>query len=352
MRVVQLLTQPSGGPADHVADVAVELARRGHHVHVVMPDGAAAERVDAAGVARTAGTMGGKGDLGGARALHDLLRDERPDVVHAQDRRAGLVGRVLARVLRLPVVYTLHGAPDGLADLVPGNLRAAPRRRRDRLYYLTAERRLAALGGRVVVASEALRSYAVDHVRVPAGRVDVVPNGVTFEPLPHTGGGGVAWVGLMVPVKRLDVLVAALRSLPGVEATFAGDGPSRPAAEGRIRMPGFVSDVRPVLAAADVLALPSAAENCPLVVLQAMAAGLPIVASRVGGVPELVADGETGLLVPPGDPVALAAALRSLLGDAGLRARMGAAGRARYEARYTVGHCVDGLLRSYERAAS
>jgi glycosyltransferase involved in cell wall biosynthesis len=352
---VQLLTQPSGGPADHVADVSIALARKGHDVHVVMPDGAAAARVDAAGVPRTASTMGGKGDLSGARAVYDLLRRTRPDVVHAQDRRAGLLARVAgARALRLPVVYTLHGAPDGLSDLVPGNARAAARRRRDPLYYLHAERWLARLGGRVVVASAALRTYAVSCIRLPEDRVDLVPNGIDLAgwTLPHSGGNGVVWLGLMVPVKRLDVLAEAMALLPEVAASFAGSGPSVPVVPPNVTLPGFVADVRPLLAGADVLALPSAAENCPLVVLQAMAAGVPVVASGVGGVPELVVDGETGLLVPPGDVAALADALRNLLRDKGLRDRMGAAGRARVERAFTLDRCVDGLLASYRRASA
>ncbi len=345
-----MLTQPSGGPADHVADVSVALAARGHDVHVVMPDGAAAARVDDAGIPRTADTMGGKGDLGGARAVWSLLREMKPDVVHLQDRRAGL-GRLAARRLGVPAVYTLHGAPDGLSDLVPGNLRAAPRRRRDRLYYLTAERRLASYG-RLVVASHALGRYATEAIGVPADRVDVVPNGVDPSLYgPHEGGDGVLWVGLMVPVKRLDVLLDALVESPRT-ATLLGDGPDAAAvkrgivARGlRVATPGFVADVRPYLAKADVLALTSAAENCPLVVLQAMAAGVPVVASAVGGVPELVEDGVTGLLVPPGDASALASALSRVTPE------MGVAGRRRVEDNFTIERCVDGLLASYERAA-
>jgi glycosyltransferase involved in cell wall biosynthesis len=351
MRIVQVLTQPSGGPADHVADVSIALAARGHDVHVVMPDGAAAARVDAAGVERTADTMGGKGDLGGARAVFGLLRSLKPDVVHLQDRRAGL-GRLAARRLGVPAVYTLHGAPDGLSDLVPGNLRAAPRRRRDRLYYLTAERRLASYG-RLVVASHALASYATGAIGVPRDRVDVVPNGVDPSLYgPHEGGSGVLWAGLMVPVKRLDVLLDALVDVD-MPATLLGDGPEAATVKRgivsrglrHVAAPGFVADVRPYLARADVLALTSAAENCPLVVLQAMAAGVPVVASSVGGVPELVEDGVTGLLVPPGDAPALAAALTRV------RPGMGEAGRARVERLFTIERCVDGLLASYEKAA-
>jgi glycosyltransferase involved in cell wall biosynthesis len=362
VRVVQLLTQGSGGPADHVADVAPLLAARGHDVTVVMPDGAAAQRVEAAGVRRLATAVRHKTDVSGAAALVRVLRAARPDVLHCQDRRAGLVGRTLGRAAGARgVVYTLHGVPESLGPLVPGNLAAAPVRRRDRLYYLTLERWLARLGGgRVVVPSEALARYVTDHVGVPAASVDVVRNGVDtarFRPAaraPVARPLRVVWLGLMVPVKRLDVLLAALRDVPDVTAVLAGDGPLRAEVERGARglaveLPGFVADPAPLLAGADAFVLPSAAENCPLALLQAMATGLPVVASRVGGIPEVVSDGATGLLVPPGEPAALAAALRSLA-DRDLRTRLGGAARAHAEAYLGLGTCVTGLEAAYARA--
>jgi glycosyltransferase involved in cell wall biosynthesis len=361
VRVVQLLTQGSGGPADHVADVAPVLAARGHDVTVVMPDGAAAARVEAAGVRRVDVAVRHKTDLSGARALSRVLREARPDVLHCQDRRAGLVGRTLGRGAARGIVYTLHGVPESLGPLVPGNLAAAPPRRRDRLYYLTLER-LLARHGRVIVPSEAVARYAVEHVGIPAIRVDLVRNGVDvarFHPsaLAPAAGLRVVWLGLMVPVKRLDVLLAALAAVPDVTAVLAGDGPLRAEVERaaaplgeRVTFPGFVADPAPVLAAADVFVLPSAAENCPLALLQAMATGLPVVASRVGGIPEVVTDREHGLLVPPGDPAPLAAALTALAADPALRVRLGAAARARAEAGLSLAACADGLEASYERA--
>jgi glycosyltransferase involved in cell wall biosynthesis len=363
MRIVQLLTQPSGGPADHVADIAPRLARRGHDVTVVMPDGAAADRVDAAGVRRVAASVDHKTDVRGAADVVRVLRQAKPDVLHCQDRRAGLIGRTLGAVARpRGIVYTLHGAPESLGPLVPGNLAAAPPRRRDRLYYLTLERWLARVGhGRVVAPSDALARYLVDHVRVPSSMVDVVRNGVDVARFAPGAGSGsplrVAWVGLMVPVKRLDVLLAALEQVPDVTAVLAGDGPLRDEVAaiaarqpGRIELAGFVDDPAPVLAGADAFVLPSAAENCPLALLQAMATALPVVASRVGGIPEVVTDGESGLLVPPGEVGPLVTALRRLADDEALRRRLGAAARAAIEARFDLDVCVDGLTSVYERA--
>jgi glycosyltransferase involved in cell wall biosynthesis len=359
VKVVQFLTQGTGGPADHVADVAPLLAARGHDVTVVMPESVAAQRIEAAGVRRVAVGVRHKTDVAGATALVSLLRRERPDVVHCQDRRAGLFGRLAGRAAGVRgLVYTLHGVPESLGPLVPGNLVAATPRRRDRFYYLTLERWLAR-SGRVVVPSEALARYVVDHVRVPAARVDVVRNGVDvarFTPGPGSGGASlrVVWLGLMVPVKRLDVLLAALRSVDGVTAVLAGDGPLRASVESGARgldveLPGFVADPAPLLAGADAFVLPSAAENCPLALLQAMACGLPVVASRVGGIPEVVTDGVDGLLVPPGEPEPLAAALTSLR-DKALRARLGAAARARAERDLDLGTCVTGLEAAYAKA--
>jgi glycosyltransferase involved in cell wall biosynthesis len=363
MRIVHLLTQGSGGPADHVADVAPRLQQRGHDVTVVMPDGAAADRVDAAGVRRVAATVDHKTDVAGAAEVVGVLRRSRPDVLHLQDRRAGLLGRTLGTLARpRGIVYTLHGAPESLGPLVPGNLAAATPRRRDRLYYLTLERWLARLArGRVIAPSDALARYLVDHVRVPPRMVDVVRNGVdTVRFAPGAGSGDrlrVAWVGLMVPVKRLDVLLDALDDAPGVTAVLAGDGPLRAEVEtaaarhaDRIELPGFVDDPAGVLAGADAFVLPSAAENCPLALLQAMATALPVVATRVGGIPEVVTDDVNGLLVPPGEAAPLAAALRRLA-DAALRARLGAAARVTIEERFDLDVCVDGLTAVYERAA-
>jgi len=113
-------------------------------------------------------------------------------------------------------------------------------------------------------------------------------------------------------------------------------------------MVGFRRDVAACLAAADVVALPSLQEGLGVAALEAMAAGRPVVASRVGGLAEAVVHEETGLLVPPGDPTALATALARLARDPGLRARLGAAGRARVLAHYTAARMAEGTLACYE----
>lgn len=364
MRILQLLTQGSGGPADHVADVAPRLAARGHEVVVVMPDGAAADRIDAAGVRRIADSVPRKTDVAGAVRLGREIRALRPDVVHCQDRRAALVARVSKRAARIrSLVYTVHGVPESLGSLVPGNLAVGERRRRDGLYYLTFERALdRVVPSHVVAPSVAVRDYLVGSVGLRSASITVVRNGVDTDRFRPGGDSSdplrIAWLGLMVPVKRLDVLLAALEATPSVRAVLAGDGPLRADVEraalplgDRVELPGFVADPSELLREAGGFVLCSAAENCPLALLQAMASGLPVIATRVGGVPEVVEDGVTGLLVPPGDAVALGAALGRLAGDAPLRSRLGAAARERAVRELDLDLCVRRLEAVYERTA-
>ncbi|MCR1782002.1 glycosyltransferase family 4 protein [Nocardioides carbamazepini] len=364
-RVLQVLTQAHGGPVDHAVDVAIELAALGHDSRLAGPAGPHLVRAAAGGVRTHLLSIHSGSDLRGLRAAATLLAGVRPDLVHLQDRRAGLVGRILARRHGIPAVYTLHGVPDQLAGLVPGNLSTGPARRRDRVAYLTGERLLAATRRTVVVTPcEALTTYARDHVGVPAARVRTVPNGVgrTWLDLPGpdrrpVGRVTAAWLGVMQPVKRVPDLVRAVARVPDLTLDLIGDGPQRARVEAavartgcadRVRFLGFLPDPAPQLRAADLLVLPSAAEACPMAVLQAMASGLPVVATRVGGIPEIVRDGVDGLLVDAGAEDQLVAALRALAADAPLRTRMGAAARRRVAERFTAERCARELLAVYE----
>jgi glycosyltransferase involved in cell wall biosynthesis len=147
---------------------------------------------------------------------------------------------------------------------------------------------------------------------------------------------------------------------PGsIRLLIAGDGPERPrlvseiarlGLDGAVELLGTRGDVHELLAAADVFVLSSESEGMPMSVLEAMAAGLPVVASAVGGVPEVVRDGETGALVPPRDPVALAEAIRLLVADPALRQRFGDAGRRRVEREFAVADFRRAHLELYRAA--
>jgi glycosyltransferase involved in cell wall biosynthesis len=185
-----------------------------------------------------------------------------------------------------------------------------------------------------------------------------VPNGVPDlgEVVPTRAADGrlvVGSLGRLDGQKAYDVLLRAAARLPDVDVEVVGDGADRDAllalaetlgTADRVRLPGWSDAARSALARFDVFCLPSRVEGFPLSIVEAMLAGLPVVATRVGGVPEAVADGKTGLLVPAGDVEALTDAL-SRLRDPGLRSSLGAAGRARAAADLTS----EAMARSYER---
>ncbi|MFV2053301.1 glycosyltransferase family 4 protein [Aliiroseovarius sp. YM-037] len=164
-------------------------------------------------------------------------------------------------------------------------------------------------------------------------------------------GGNLLFVGRLAAVKGLPVLFDALEALhpkhPDLHVTIIGDGPDRAALEERARalsdMVDFVgyksqAEVAETLRRMDMLVLPSFAEGVPVVLMEAMAAGIPVVTTRIAGVPELVENGVSGVLAPPGDAGALADAISGLLGDADLRAKMGRAGREMVTAEFNIAH--------------
>jgi glycosyltransferase involved in cell wall biosynthesis len=209
--------------------------------------------------------------------------------------------------------------------------------------------------GAVVVPSQALADYIARH-GFPRSRLHVIPNGVTVrrrEPVQAHVPVVIGTAALLERRKGIDVLLeASARMETPHRLVIHGDGPLRSELEAAARdlgapaeFPGFATDVEARIAELDVFVLPSRGENLPIAILEAMAAALPVVATRVGGVPEVVADGVTGLLVEPEDPEGLAAALDRVAFDEELRQRFGRAGAARvdehFDARSTARQMVE-----------
>jgi glycosyltransferase involved in cell wall biosynthesis len=279
-------------------------------------------------------------DVLGLLELVALMRRERPAIVHANSSKAGILGRLAAAITGVPVrVFTVHGWAFKAHAGVPSRL------------YRWADRLMAPLTTVTICVAEGERTAGLAAGTCRAERTVVIPNAVPAGSVPRAARDGdpprIAWVGRLAEPKDPLTLVRALALLPSGSfcAAFAGDGPGRVAVErercalgleGAAELLGERSDVPALLARSDVFVLASRSEGAPLSVLEAMAAGLPVVASRVGGIPEIVVDGETGVLVEPGDPRPLADALGRLLGDARLRARMGDAGRRRVLERFDV----------------
>ncbi len=218
---------------------------------------------------------------------------------------------------------------------------------------------------RYIAVSEAV-ALGLQSIGISRDAIRVVPNGLrniddyaprTTETYRSADSATLVSVARLVSQKGHTVLLEALSLLPEVTALFAGDGPLRDDLESRARQLGVedrtifigtVENVAPLLAKADLFVLTSLNEGLPLSILEAMAAGLAVVATRVGGTPELVTHGETGLLVEPEDAVSTAEAIRELLTDVDLRSRMGARGRTLVLERYTAERMVDGVLAVYD----
>jgi glycosyltransferase involved in cell wall biosynthesis len=197
---------------------------------------------------------------------------------------------------------------------------------------------------RLVAVSDAGRRFLLDRYRYPPAQVEVIRNGWDGSPQPSRPSGRgptVVCVANFRKEKGHDVLIAAhervVRALPDARLVLVGDGAERDAIAAaaarrgiseHVTMAGYRPDVWAELARADVFVMPSHAEPLGIALLEAMAAGLPVVATEVGGIPEIVTHDVNGLLFPPGDDEALAEHLLSLLGDSARRARLGAAGVA------------------------
>lgn len=295
------------------------------------------------------------------RALRQTLLREGFDVVHAHLPIPGALARIAARGLATRVVYTEHTLQD---------VYRAPSR------WLN----LASYGWQdaVIAVSQRVRASAIARVG-PSARVHVIPNGVDLEqvaaeallapaPPPPRRPGATTWLvpASLTPVKGHDVLLAALARLggltgPPIDVWLAGEGPERKrialAAAGlpaaiRVHLLGWRRDVYALMAASDAIALPSRGEGHPLALLEAASLGRPVVASAVGGIPEIVTPGGTGLLVAPEDPAALAAALQRLRVDPVLRQTLGAAAREEAVLRFDVRRSLRAVEALYERVAA
>jgi glycosyltransferase involved in cell wall biosynthesis len=307
------------------------------------------------------GRAPGPGDLAAAVALATEIRRVRPDVVHLHSTKAGLVGRPVARLLGVPAVYTPHGTSWRYTGRLLGRVQIAC----ERACRLATDVLLA-------VCPEEARLF-VDEVGVPAARVRVAANGVA---IPDRGGLATArvreraalgipptarwlvFVGRLTREKGLDVLLRALATPAGADGLLVvGDGADRAALEARaataavpVRFCGYQTDPSPFLAAADACVQPSRSEGLPFAVLEAMAHGLPVVATDVGGVAAAV--GACGVVVPPEQPDALADAIRALLADDARRAALAEAGRARVAREFGLSVMAAGIEAAYAAAVA
>ena len=360
IRVMQLLQGLSiGGIERMVLDLAFGLPQDEFESQFCTFDreGQLAGEVAAHGMALHFRRRTNGADMGFVWWLGQLLRRERIDVLHAHNATAFFYGAAATALApRTRFLYTEHD-------------RAFPTPLRERGLHAVLSRRTDA----VVTVSDTLKQNLIQYECFPARRIHVVKNGVDLKPATRTraemrsdlGLGDRPTVGIvarLAPVKNhtslLNAWARVVQRVPDAVLLVAGNGSCEAAVRAQctrlgldhsVRFLGFRLDVAELLAAMDVFVLSSLSEGLSLTLLESEAARLPIVATRVGGNPEVVHDGENGFLVPSGEPVPMADALVRLLQDPALRARFGARGRALYESSFTLQSMLKGYARLYRQ---
>lgn len=331
-----------GGAEKILARCAAGLPRHKYAVRVAALQGRSQAM---AGDLRQAGIpvhdlgMACKADLRVLHRLARLLRRERIQILFTFMFHPTLLGRVVGWVCRVPVRISSERVMEWEG------------RTRRRLNRWTVP-----LATHVVAVSNGVATYAAREFRIPPDRLTTIANGVDlehFRPVRRERDAGRPVIGCTARLHAKNDHATLLRAFervsvcwPEARLLLLGRGPEEPrlgalsAALGisaRVRFEGEQPDVAPYLHQMDLYVQPSVAEGMPNSILEAMAAGLPVVATSAGGTPEVVVDGETGLLVPPRDPVALADAILRLLNDPPVAEVFGRAGRARVEANFGEG---------------
>jgi glycosyltransferase involved in cell wall biosynthesis len=343
VRVLRIFSRLNiGGPSVHVILLSAHLRARGYETRLVVGTeseregnmrGLASEKDVAceslAGLGREIAPLS---DLRALVGLRRMMRAWRPAIVHTHTAKAGMLGRVAARLAGVPtVVHTYHG------HVLRGYFSPAKT-----AVFRGIETRLASLADGLVAVSESVRDDLVRLGVARPERIRVIPLGLELAhlacPLPRgelrreagipQDAPLVGMVGRLVPIKDVPTFLRAARLVRDAKKTvrfaLVGDGEERPALErlaaelgllGAVTFAGWRSDLRPVYGDLDVVVNASHNEGTPVALIEAMAAGRPVVATRVGGTPDLLGSGERGRLVPAGEPEALARAVLETLDD-------------------------------------
>jgi glycosyltransferase involved in cell wall biosynthesis len=347
-RVLLVSSRATGGIARHVIALLVGLRESGCQVAVacdadsLVADTARDRSLPVYGITAYAGASPVRAGAG-AIQLTTAINGFRPQIVHTHSFNAGLIG-ALSTYFRHParLVVTIHNYPPMRAGALSVTTRSAVRLMLNR-------------AARVVTVSDALRRDLLRLRPQASAKSLTIPNGIDTQAGPSVSPEEtrrslgiptdvllVGMVARLAPQKGIREFLHASRLLcdrhPTVRAVLVGSGPLWEEAErlhaelglgDRLLLVGEAPSAREIMAALDVLVVSSISEGSSVVAMEAMALSKPVAATSVGGIPEVVADGETGLLVPPGDPAALAEAVLGLLADPERAGNMGARGRAR-----------------------
>lgn len=371
MRILHCLRAPVGGLFRHVLDLAGEQAARGHDVGIVA-DSLSEDRLTQSKFAAVAPalTLGihrlamprqpGLGDWRAAQSVRKLAAPLEIDVLHGHGAKGGAYARLAARGLNrnqarapIAVIYTPHG----------GTLHYAPTSLEGRIYF-TLERMLARSTSAIIFESAYSARLFAERVTAAVGTVRVIPNGLKpadFEIIkPRTDAADVLFVGELRHLKGVDLLLDALAQLNSERRTTAaivGGGPDDAAFRAqsdRLNLNGVVTfhgpmPAREAFALGQIMVVSSRAESFPYIVLEAGAAGLPLVATDVGGIPEIV-DGTDTKLIPADNAPAIADAIGHALAEPDASAAKSQRLRQKIADAFNVSRMTDDVLAVYEAA--
>jgi glycosyltransferase involved in cell wall biosynthesis len=360
MNVLFIITRSDaiGGAQVHVKDLTVALQKDGHKVLVLTgKSGIYNENLQQAGIESVAcdslkravnPILDGKS----LRYILYIVNQFKPDLIAAHSSKAGILGRLASQITKVPSVFTAHGWSFTTGIPEP-----------NRTIYLWLEKLTASLADKIICVSEYDRQIGLK-AGINSDKLLTIQNGMK-----DVAGELKANPAQTVPIKvamvaRFDrqkdqaTLIEAFKDL-NAQLVLIGDGPSLDKTKERVKQLGmsdqvsflgFRQDIAEILAQVQIYALISNWEGLPCTIIEAMRASLPVVASDVGGVSEIVLDGQTGYLVPPGDAQTLRQRLSYLISNEQARISMGIMGRQKYESQLTFRHMYEKTLSTYEAA--
>ncbi|MGF1479782.1 MAG: glycosyltransferase family 4 protein [Cyanophyceae cyanobacterium] len=362
MKILFLITRADtvGGAQVHVRDLARYLCQAGHQVQVITgargpySDALSQHNVPNSPCPTLQKPIKPIQDWQTLNQLVAVMRHSQPDLVCTHSSKAGIIGRIACRVTNTPCVFTAHGW--AFTEGVPEP---------QRTIYRRLEQLVAPLASRVICVSERDRQIGIAAGMNPAKLV-TIHNGMADIPhqdraTPDTPSVTIVMVARFDRQKDHLTLLKAVQPLPNVKLQLIGDGPNLAAVQAlveswrlsdRVELLGYRPDVAQLLAHAQIFALISHWEGFPYTIVEAMRAGLPVVASDIGGVAEAVVDGVTGYCVPCGDVETLRNRLARLIDEPRLRRQLGDAGRHKYETEFTFQQMFGKTYQLYEQVVN
>ncbi len=370
-RILIISRRFEGGVKTYLLSLIERLGKEGYRVYAAGPRGSIIDDLKGSKIVTFPidfdDSFAPLEDWSAARKLAKIIKNEEIKLVHAHGYKAAFIAAMAERRAGTPItLVTLH---DFIINEGTGRMK--------HLYFDLAEHFMPRMADRIITVSNALRKRVIEKGKIEGSKVVVVNAGV--KPISsgmtasrrvlnikdvlalNTAAPLIVTVGQLTPQKGVKYLLAAathiLREVPNAQILVVGDGPQKHELEimaeklGVYRKVGFTGwrdDARDIMAAADVIVLPSLIEGMPYSMLEAMVSGTPVVSTSTGGIPELLVDRETGFLVPPKKPRALSDAIVYLLQNKDIAVQMGIAGRRRVEEQFDLKKTITGTLDIYK----